>query len=161
MAWTQVPSLTPELRKQFAAIADLLIPAYKDFPKASDLGIETTLLDRVLTARPDLIEPLVRGLKSVLGHDPKASVEHLAKSDPPALDALFTVVPGGYYLNEGVRAQIGYPGLETLTNETPYAPPFYATDGSLDRVLARGPIYVPSPGSDAKGITDPFRLKSP
>jgi len=154
-----VPVLPVELRKQFAAIADYLIPAYKDLPKASDAGIETVLLDRVLRARPDLIEPLSRGLALVLGKDPRAAVQELLKADPAALDALSAAVSGGYYLDENVRARIGYPGQETLPNDEPYAPPFYATDGTLDRVLARGPSYVPTPGLEANGIVDPFRLK--
>jgi len=155
-----IPELTAQLRRQYAAIADFLIPAYQDLPPASAVGIEGELLDRVLKVRPDLIEPLIRGLKATLGQEGRAAISELSTSDPAAADAIFTAVPGGYYLDPGVRQRIGYPGQETLTNENPYAPPFYATDGTLDRVLARGPIYVPTPGLKAEGVSDPFRLRA-
>ena len=44
----------------------------------------------------------------------------------------------------GVRAAIGYPGLEARPID-PDAAPDYLEDGLLDSVIARGPVYRPTP----------------
>jgi hypothetical protein len=139
-------SITAELRRHFAAIADVLVPEYGRLPKASDVGVADELLDRVLAARPDLTEIFVRGLQTTLGRSGREAAEHLFKQDPEAFDAVSTAAAGGYYLDPKVRELIGYPGQESIPNETPYALPSYALDGSLQRVFDRGPIYKPTPG---------------
>jgi hypothetical protein len=51
-------------------------------------------------------------------------------------------VPGAYFLNPDVRRAIGYEG-QTGRAIDPH--PDYLDDGLLDAVIARGPIYRPTP----------------
>ena len=57
---------------------------------------------------------------------------------------LTAVVPGAYFLNPAMREAIGYPGVEARPID-PDAPPDYLEDGLLDSVIARGPVYRPTP----------------
>jgi hypothetical protein len=139
--------ITPAHRAHFAAIADALIPAYGALPKASDVGVAEALLDRVLAARPDLIEVFVRGLEATAGLEGRQAAERLFRTDPDAFDAISTLAAAGYFIDQGIRDLIGYPGQESVPAEAPYAVPGYATDGSLSRVFERGPIYKPTPGT--------------
>jgi hypothetical protein len=149
--WASVPSRRN--CAHFAAIADVLVPAYRHLPSASAVGIERELLDRVLAVRPDLVEAFVRGIESTLGSSPRQAAETLFHYDPVAFDAVATAASGGYYLDPGVRALLGYPGQENIPNDAPRATPDYVTDGTLRRVFDRGPIYVPTPGVAA--LSDP------
>jgi hypothetical protein len=57
---------------------------------------------------------------------------------------LTAVVPGAYFTNPAIREAIGYPGLERRPID-PSAPPDYDQDGLLASVIARGPVYRPTP----------------
>jgi hypothetical protein len=52
-------------RAVFARVADYLIPEGEGMPAASQVGVPGDLLDAVLAARPDLVEPFLRGLRLV------------------------------------------------------------------------------------------------
>ena len=135
-------SLSDERRAQLGAIADQLIPAGSGMPSASEAGVAGRFLDEVLAARPDLAEPLGAALASVEALAPGAAIAKLRDSD--GWGVLTAVVPGAYFLNPETRAALGYPGLEPRPID-PDAPPDYADDGLLDSVIARGPVYRPTP----------------
>ncbi len=139
-----------DLRATFDGIADHLIPAYEQMPAASAVGVSGALLDRVLAVRPDLKEALVRGLQATAGLPGAEGAVHLYRNDREAFDAIAMAASGGYYMDERVRELIGYPGQEYIEPADPYAPQSYVGDGALERVFNRGPIYVPTPGEEAK-----------
>jgi hypothetical protein len=130
-------------RAQLGAIADQLIPAGSGMPSASGAGVSGEFLDEVLTARPDLAAPLAEALASV---DGLSAVDALAslRGNPDGWGVLTAVVPAAYFLNPAMRSAIGYPGLEARPID-PDAAPDYLADGLLDSVVARGPVYRPTP----------------
>jgi hypothetical protein len=125
-------------RATLAALADVLIPS------ASQAGVAADLLDSVLMALPEVTEPLAALLQTLAGQDPAVAVVRLQIEDPPAFDLLCTVVAGAYFLNPEVRQQIGYPGQQAVPIHAE-SPPDYEQDGLLASVIARGPIYRPTP----------------
>jgi hypothetical protein len=125
-------------RATLAALADVLIPS------ASQAGVAAGLLDSVLTALPEVTEPLAALLQTLAGHDPSTAITLLQGEDPAAFDLLCTVVAGAYFLNPEVRQQIGYPGQQPVPIHAE-SPPDYEQDGLLASVIARGPIYRPTP----------------
>jgi hypothetical protein len=130
-------------RAQLGAIADQLIPAGSGMPSASEAGVSGQFLDEVLAARPDLAAPLDAALASVDGLPGDEALASL-RADPDGWGVLTAVVPAAYFLNPAMRAAIGYPGLEARPID-PDAAPDYLADGLLDSVVARGPVYRPTP----------------
>jgi hypothetical protein len=130
-------------RAQLGAIADQLIPAGSGMPSASDAGVAGEFLDEVLAARPDLAAPLERTLASVDGQPAEDALASL-RGDADGWGVLTAVVPAAYFLNPAMRDAIGYPGLEARPID-PDAAPDYLFDGLLDSVVARGPVYRPTP----------------
>ena len=129
-----------------AALGDVLIPAGADLPSASQAGVAEGWLDAVLTALPEVAEPLVALLLAARGQEPSSAVARLQIDDPAGFDLLCTVVAGAYFLNPDIRQVIGYPGQQALPIQVE-DPPDYEQDGLLASVIARGSIYRPTPGS--------------
>jgi hypothetical protein len=134
-------SLSEARRAQLGAIADELIPAGSGMPSASEAGVSGQYLDEVLAARPDLASPLEAALASVEGVEDAIAA---LRADAGAWGVITAVVPAAYFLNPEMRAAIGYPGLEARPID-PDAAPDYLEDGLLDSVVARGPVYRPTP----------------
>ena len=59
---------------------------------------------------------------------------------PSAFGALTTVTTGGYMMTDEARAAVGYPGQDAATYDVDETPE-YVSNGMLDRVIRRGPIY--------------------
>jgi hypothetical protein len=133
-----------ELRTVFASLADVLIPAEDGMPSGGEVALERGALDAVLTVRPDVEAGLADLLEAARGADPEAEVERLRADDEEGFQLLTTVVGGGYFLDDGVRAAIGYRGQEAVPVEH-LDPPDYERDGLLESVVERGPIYRPTP----------------
>jgi hypothetical protein len=131
-------------RAQLGAIADELIPAGSGMPSASAAGVADRYLDEVLAARPDLAAPLLAALEQVEDLAPGAAIARLRDAHPDGWGVLTAVVPGAYFLNPEIRAAIGYPGLEARPIDAS-AEPDHLADGLLDSVVARGPVYRPTP----------------
>ena len=114
-------------------------------PAPGSLDIGGRQLDLVLASRPDLADGLRRALEAAGdADDPIAWVERLAAGDPPAHEALVTVVVAGYYLHPEVQRRLGYPGqVGEVVRVDGY--PDFIHEGQLERVLERGPIYRPTP----------------
>ena len=130
-------------RAQLGAIADVLIPAGSGMPSASEAGVAGQYLDEVLTSLPDLRDALDTTLAAVDGLGAEEAIAVL-RNDPAGWGVLTAVVPGAYFMNPAIREAIGYPGLERRPIDE-NAEPDYNQDGLLDSVIARGPVYRPTP----------------
>jgi hypothetical protein len=135
--------LTAEIRADFLAIADRLIPAAEGMPAASEVRVGE-LLDHILSLRPDLGEVFFRGLSAVHGRPAEEAAEMLNREDPEALSTIGLVAAAAYFMTQRVRTLIGYPGQEKRAFD-PNGTPEYMTNGMLQRVIDRGPIYRPTP----------------
>lgn len=130
------------------SVADQLIPAAGEMPSASDV-LTDARLRFVLSARPDLLEPLRASLRSDLGDDVVSRIDTLGRDEPATLYALQLVIVGGYYTDAQVRERIGYPGQMALELRS-WEYPAYLEEGLIDAVLARGPVWRdPSTGQRA------------
>jgi hypothetical protein len=136
-------------RSLLAALADVLIPAGKGFPPASQAGVSGKGLDQVLAARPDLADGLERVLEAARGRDPVELIAELKGKDPAAFAVLAELVPAAYFMNPEVQRAIGYNGQRPKPMDPQ---PDYLEDGLLQSVIDRGPIYRPTP---AHGIKNP------
>ncbi len=139
--------LTDVARERLRAIADALIPAAHGMPSAGRIGVADGQLDRVLAARPDLVEPLGRALSGDPGEAPEDVLRRLQSDDPAANDALVLTVVGGYYTHPDVRRALKYDGqIPVLVR--PEIIPNYVEEGLIDPVLERGSIYRPVPDEE-------------
>lgn len=127
-------------REAYGKLADYLIPEWKSRPSATSVGVHLHMLDEVMRIRPDLEAAFRRAIDYCSGRDVSEALNALAREDNPAWSALTTVTTGGYMMTEGARAAVGYPGQEAPPYD-PYATPEYITNGMLDRVKARAPIF--------------------
>jgi hypothetical protein len=132
-------AIEPGERASLAAVADLLIPAAHGMPSAADV-LTDDRLRFVLTARPDLVEPLRTALRAELGDDVGARLDRLASEEPAILYALQLVIVGGYYTDKRVRELIDYPGQMALELRS-WEVPAYVDEGLIDTVLARGAVW--------------------
>lgn len=137
-------AITAQERETFAKVADFLIPAYKRMPAATEVGVHQELLDSVLGFRPDLMEAFRRGLTQLAGKSAREGANLLYQEDRAAFDAISLAASAGYYMSPRVRELIGYPGQENVPYD-PHETPGYLTDGQLEHVVRRGPIYRPTP----------------
>jgi len=142
-------TLTDADRRVFGRMADYLIPEAEGMPSATMVGVSGTLLDAVLAARPDLTEPLVRGLRLVKDIDGVAGANRLNETDPKAFHAVALAASGGYYMSPEVKQLIGYPGQESRPFD-PDKTTDYLDDGLLAPVMTRGPIFRPTPSKTAR-----------
>lgn len=123
----------------FSSLADRLIPAAHGMPSAAEI-VDEARIRFVLTARPDLIDPLREALRPELGGDAAARLKALEGDEDDNLAALLLVLVGGYYTDPGVRELIGYPG-QLAKQIYSWKYPDFMEEGLLDPVLARGPIW--------------------
>jgi len=137
-------TVTEEERQAFAALADYLVPASGEMPAATAVGVDKELLDEVLRARPDLLEGLRRGIAACAGKPPGEALNALMKDDAEAFGAVSLAASGGYYMADAVRERLGYPGQEGAPYD-PHETPDYLTNGMIERVVRRGPLYKPTP----------------
>ena len=129
-------------------VANRLIPAAGEMPSAADV-LSDARLRFVLSARPDLLEPLRAALRPDLGDDVASRLDVLGRDEPAILYALQLVIVGGYYTDVQVRELIGYPGQMALELRS-WEYPAYLEEGLIDAVLARGPVWRdPSTGQRA------------
>jgi hypothetical protein len=98
------------------------------------------LLEQALDSRPDLRVPLLQLLRRARETAPADFLATLHRDDPAGMRVLGLVVAGGYYLSDDVRRRLGYPG-QMRHSYDPDAPPDCLEDGTLQRVIDRGPIW--------------------
>jgi hypothetical protein len=131
-------------RDRLAELADALIPAGSGMPSASEAGAVGEWLDAVLAARPDLAIPLGGLTAAAAGMSPAEALATLPERDPGAWAAFTTAIPAAYFMNPDVRRRLGYPGQQAVPID-PDAPADYLSDGLLDSVKSRPPVYRPTP----------------
>jgi hypothetical protein len=128
-------------RAVLGELADVIIPAGEGFPSATQAGVAGDGLDQVLSFRPDLAEPLKRLVATAVGRPPAEFVADLRRDDPDGFGVLAEFVSGAYFLNEEVRAKLGYAGQTAR----PIDPHPDCDENLLQSVLDRGPVYRPTP----------------
>lgn len=135
----------PALRARLTDLADRLVPGDEEMPAPSAIDIGGAQLDVVGAARPDIAEPLRRGLRSF---DPEGDavswIETLRSHDVQAWEAIVFAVVGGYYVHPAVWEALGYPGQRPRVVPRGTFPD-YLQEGLLERVYERGPRYRPTP----------------
>ena len=131
-------------RERLAVLADHLISGGDGLPSASGADVQGVWMDRVLAARPDLIEVVI----AVIGQagDPATDLDALRVQDPATFDVFSYAIAGAYLMNPRVRGLLGMPGDAPRRNPAfPDESDYYLSDGILEPVIARGPIYRPTP----------------
>jgi hypothetical protein len=147
------PAQVPEqVRRRLTTIADDLIPAAEGMPAASEVDVGGAQLDLVLETLPDLVPHLLRAV--AWSEPPESGIEWvrgLQVKDPDAYLALTVAIVGAYYTHPTIRDLLGYPGQ--LGRPIFLGYPEYVTEGLLDAVLERGPIYRDPPIETNEGPT--------
>lgn len=141
---TSPSSLGETERALLGGMADLLIPSGEGMPSASEAGVTGKWLDEVFRVRPDFRPALLAVIERARDADPADAIAKLRSSDPAGFGVLAEVVAGAYFLNPEVRKAIRYGGQQSVPIVTE-DPPDYERDGLLASVVARGPIYRPTP----------------
>lgn len=126
-------------RERFERLADAILPAFGTMPAASAVGVAGPLLDRALAALPP-VGPVLREILARPTGDVPAFLEELRAARPSQFATLVLVTAATYYLSAEVREKLGYDGQEALRIDVAELPG-YLEDGTLDRVIARGPLY--------------------
>jgi hypothetical protein len=142
--------MTPDQRDSLSSLADLLLPRTAEMPSASEIGIGHDQLDRVLAARPDLEAPLKQIADAQSQTDSTTTLELLRRQLPDQYRAFCEYVAGGYFMSRTVRGLINYKGQEAQPVDV-YELPSYLEDGTLQRVVDRGPIFRTA----SRSTTDP------
>jgi hypothetical protein len=126
-------------------IADVLIPASDDNPAATAEPDFDACLRRAVDSRADAFDAITAVLARLDSAPPDVidqALRALHAEQPVHFQALSAVVAGAWLLTPTVRARIGYPGqrrdparLEEAVDQL--------SDGILDPVIARGPVFTP------------------
>jgi choline dehydrogenase-like flavoprotein len=123
-----VPQLAGRQLVRLARFADVLIPAGAGLPAAGE--VVGRGIGRVLAARPDLHDPLVRALDEL----PDDADLTALTAEGRATHALRYTVAGAYYTDTSVHDVLGYPS--TRPRPVPaFDYPDYLAEGLLDHLL--------------------------
>lgn len=137
--------LTAVQRERLAELADALIAGGVGLPSASDAEVHSVWIDRVFAVRPDM-EVTVHAVLELTG-DASSVLGGLRFSDAERFSSFAFAVAGAWLINPRVRRELGYPGPVPMRQPAlPDEADAYLEDGILDVVVARGPIYRPTPG---------------
>ncbi|RYC05941.1 hypothetical protein [Nocardioides zhouii] len=136
--------LSAAQRERLALLADVVVAGGAGMPSASGAEVHTQWIDRVIAVRADLAEAVSRVL--VLEGDPDEVLAGVRAGDPELFSGFAFAVAGAYLINPRVRRELGYPGPAPMKSPAlPGEAEAYLEDGILDVVIARGPIYRPTP----------------
>ena len=134
-------TLTTAERLALGELADILIPRGEGMPSGTDADVQTTFIDKVFTVRPDLLSAVRTGLTELPEPLP-ASFDELSVLDIPSLRPLADAITAAYFLNPEVARLVGYSKRSVIP---------IRFDEDLDSlvgdVVARGPIYRPTPSA--------------
>lgn len=135
-------------RQTLAAIADQLIPGGEGMPSATEAKVHEKWIDKAFDARPDLAVDLVRIIDGIDAGDPAAEIARLKEELPGGFSILTTLIAGSYFMNPRVRKILGYASTGPIRRPA-YEDEgdYFLRDGLAEEVIARGPIYRPTPGA--------------
>jgi hypothetical protein len=134
--------LSGNQREVYGRIADVLICESDGMPSATQADVHTRWIDEALRLRPDLRGALDAAIEMVReADDVRSAVERIATLHRVLFEGIGTLTAGSYYMDDRVRALMGYPGQEArrLVDDTDQ----YLDQ--LERVVDRGPLYRPTP----------------
>ena len=140
--------ISREDRERLRRIADVVFPRTAEMPSASDVGACDMLVDRVVRAVPSLAADVSAELVSSTAEGEAALVE-IRGSSRRLFNRLMLVIASAYYLSSDVRERIGYRGQEARKLDF-FEVPAYLEDGTLDRVIERGPRWIDVDGAAAE-----------
>lgn len=133
-------ALTHDERVMLGTLADLLIPRASGMPSGTEADVHSVYIDRVFEVRPDLIETVHSGLAGLRDPMPE-TFESFESSELARLRPLAEAITAAYFLNPHVARLVGYRKRSVIP---------IRFDEDLDelvtQVVARGPIYRPTPG---------------
>ena len=133
-----------EQRLILRRLGDVLAPANDTMPSFSEADRSGQFLTRAFEALPHL-GPLALAAADGLGEaKPDEYLQRLSTEQPETFTALHLILVGAYLINRRVWRRLGYPGRKpalALEDEAD----FYLDGGLLNQVIARGPIYTPTP----------------
>ena len=121
-----------EARERFAALADLLIPGDDTMPAPSTVNVAHHL-DAVLSARPDLVEPIER--ITAMEEPPAAILHALGVAGTADLRWLRWCVAAAYYLAPEVRTALGWDPENASEVHVDRIPQFM-NEGLLDHMFS-------------------------
>jgi hypothetical protein len=133
--------ITPEMRERLSRLADQLIPEIDQMPSASSVDIAYGQLDDVLRSRPDLGAHLREALSGPEAEDALKWLESLVGEDR---EGVTLAIVAAYYMHPRVKELLGYPGQQAIGVSVGGFPE-YVSEGILDSVVDRGPIYRSPP----------------
>jgi hypothetical protein len=131
-------ALTPSDREVYAVLADELIPPHEGLLSASAAGVATDGIDRVLSARPDLVTAVLTMIDAAAGGDPVAAMAAVREKMPVVWQQFGLATAAAYLSGDDVRRRIGYPGQEIAPFRADREPEYL---DMLSRVVERGPIF--------------------
>jgi hypothetical protein len=129
--------VTPEMRERLSHLADQLIPESDEMPSASSVGIAYEQLDAVLRSRPDLGAHLRNALSGPEAENAPRWLDSLGREDR---EAVTVTIVAAYYMHPKVKELLGYPGQQAIGVSVGGFPE-YVSEGLLDPLVERGPIY--------------------
>ena len=129
-------------RDVFRQLVDVILPAGSGMPAGNEVGVADAGLDAVLDVRPDIVADVLRAIRLV--RETPDAVGGMQDTDPDGWRALRTAAFWAYYTSERVKAAIGYTGQLANPVDSEEKPE-YMNDGTIDAVLARGPIWRQAP----------------
>ncbi|MGY1644574.1 hypothetical protein ACI782_26035 [Geodermatophilus sp. SYSU D00703] len=138
------PALDEAQRGRLAELADCLIPGGEGLPAASAVDVHGAWIDRVLAVRPDL-GPVLAAVLAADGSGQEL-LDRVRVEDPERFGHFAYAIAGAYLINPRIRRLLGYPAAAPARNPAMEGEAeAYLEDGILDVVIARGPVYRPTP----------------
>ncbi len=129
-------------------LGDTLVPAVDGMPSFSEADKSGRFLSRAFEALPHFAVLVLAAADGLGAQAPLDYLRRLEAEQPDTFAALHLTLVGAYLVNRRVWRRLGYPGRKptpVLDDEAE----FFLEGGLLEPVIARGPIYRPTPRSRA------------
>ncbi len=129
--------------RRLAKVLDILLPGGEKLPSARSVGVQGSLLDRVLKADPRLVDA-VRSVGDAAASSDACTLAELESWAGTDVESVVFALTSAYYISPQVLEALGYPGqarrpVSQATPEETYS------EELLAPVRERGAIYVPTP----------------
>jgi hypothetical protein len=128
-----------QMRRRLARLADALIPGGNGL-SGSEAGVAGSLLDEVLTRRPDILLDIANALHVVGDEDPDEALSGLHETSPRLFDLLTATIVTAYFMHPDVRRGLDHIEGRSASQRSPDE--FDDEDRDLlEPVRKRGHIY--------------------